>query len=354
MMIAIVLSIAMFAVSLFLVGRWMRRFRDQQASIETLKQVNGAVADLKVSLEAIRGKQDVFERQFLQPLLELQQVKSAVQTVSTLNMRLQQDMVSFEQRLQERFQESRERDQEERRLLEAIANVVARTVRKGRAGEDVIRETLRSLPPMYVVTNQPVKGGIVEFAIKVTDHRMMPLDSKWVASDLLEQYANETEDHRREELRRAIEERVIKHAKDVAKYLDSSVTTDLALCAVPDPAYELLTKAVTVAYQEGILIIPYSEVLPLVMVLRHLFHRYTGSIDLDELRGRLAQIRSTLADMQTVLENNLQKGSTMIQNAIDIYRQHLSVVRANLLAVERPEAERLAVELQEPVGGGSR
>ena len=299
--------------------------------------IHRTLAEFRNSLEAMRSRQDAL----LQPLLGVQEIKDTVRQASALHTRLQQDVKRVEDRLVSVDQENKTRDAEDRKTLESIANVVARTVRKGKAGEDIIRETLRALPPAYMVTNQPVKGGVVEFAIKLTDNRIMPLDSKWVASDLLNQYASETDDRRREEVRKIIEDRVLRHVKEVTKYLDTTVTTDLALCAIPDAAYELLTKSVTQAYQDGVLIVPYSQVLPLVLSLHHLFRRYTASIDVEALQQFLGQLRLSLGEMQTLLDNNFQKGSTMMQNAIDTYRQLLSTTRAGLLAVERSNAEPL-------------
>src|SRR2546423_8741549 len=81
---------------------------------------------------------------------------------------------------------ARERvDDESRQSLRKLEAVIAGSSTRGVAGENILEEALRHLPPDMVVRNHHVRGKVVEFAIRMPGGKVMPVDSKWPSSSAL-------------------------------------------------------------------------------------------------------------------------------------------------------------------------
>src|SRR6266516_2069296 len=87
-----------------------------------------------------------------------------------------------------REQERRAREEEGWATLHRVAAVLAGGRRAGRAGENVLRESLAHLPPSMVETDFRVNGRVVEFGLVLRDGRRLPIDSKWPADQDLQRY----------------------------------------------------------------------------------------------------------------------------------------------------------------------
>ena len=81
-------------------------------------------------------------------------------------------------------------------------------------------------------------------------------------------------------------------AKEVAQYLDPAVTSQVAVAAVPDAAYAVLRRAHADAWAKGVVIVPYSSALPIVLFLYSLVQRF----------GDAADVQTSLAEVSSALE----------------------------------------------------
>src|SRR5437879_4811937 len=73
---------------------------------------------------------------------------------------------------------------------------------------------------------------------------------------------------------RDVERIVAARAREVAAYLDPSVTAPVAVAAIPDAAYGALRRAHADAFLRGVVLVPYSCALPVVLFLYSLVSRY--------------------------------------------------------------------------------
>jgi hypothetical protein len=236
--------------------------------------------------------------------------------------------------LQVREQERRAVDTEHREVVRRLATVLAGGSSKGRAGENVLREHLSELPPGMLVTDFRVNGKVVEFGLLLPDGRRLPIDSKWTALAELEALEAATDAVERDACARAVEKAVVVRAREVAQYLEPSITAPVAVAAVPDAVYAALKRAHADAYCKGVIVVPYSTALPVVLFLHSLVARFGDAAD---VQASLVAVAGMLDQMELVVENKIVRAATMLTNGADEFRSHLgkargSIARANSAA----------------------
>src|SRR5262245_49271344 len=198
-----------------------------------------------------------------------------------------------------RDQERRSTDAEQREVVRRLATVLAGGASKGRSGEHVLREHLAHLPPGMLTSDVRVNGKVVEFGLVLPDGRRLPIDSKWTAVAELEALEAADDPVRRDACARAVERAVVARTKEVAQYLDPSVTAPIAIAAVPDAVYGVLKRAHADAFASGV-VVPYGSALPIVLFLYELVRRYGDGSD---AQASLAEIARALDAMDAIVEN---------------------------------------------------
>lgn len=258
--------------------------------------------------------------------------------------RMRDEVAGARRALQElalRETERRERERESWDVVRRLSTVLAGGSAKGRAGENVLRQHLMELPPGMLVTDFRVNGKVVEFGLLLPDGRRLPVDSKWTAVAELE--ALEAADGADCEARaRDVEKAVAARAREVAQYLDPALTAPVAVAAVPDAAYAVLRRAHADAFERGVVVVPYSTALPVLLFLHSLVARYG---DAGDAQAALREVATILGQMEGVLENKFARAATMLANGADEMRSYLgkargSVARGRSGVVEPVSAER--------------
>jgi hypothetical protein len=231
------------------------------------------------------------------------------------------------ERLAVREDERRDRERESWEVVRRLATVLAGDASAGRAGENVLREQLAQLPPGMLATEVRVNGKVVEFALELPDGRRLPVDSKWTARAELEALEACEAPADREPIAREVERLVASRAKEVAQYLDPAVTAPVAVAAIPDAAYAVLRRAHADAFARGVVIVPYSTAVPVLLFLYSLVHRFG---DADDARAAIADVATALDAMESVLENKIARAATMIGNAAGELRSELGKARGSV------------------------
>jgi DNA recombination protein RmuC len=241
--------------------------------------------------------------------------------------------------LQVRDEERRSSESENREVVRRLATVLAGGNTKGRAGEHVLREHLGQLPPSMLASDFRVNGKVVEFGLRLPDGRRLPIDSKWTAVAELEAMEAEEDPTRRDACARKVEKAVAARAKDVGQYIDTAVTAPVAVAAVPDAAYQVLSRAHTEAFMRGVVIVPYSSALPIIMFLYALVERFGDAAD---VQAALAEVSTLLDAMDAIVENKFSKAGTMIANGADEFRSSLGKARGSIARARHAEQLQLA------------
>jgi hypothetical protein len=137
---------------------------------------------------------------------------------------------------------------------------------------------------------------------------------------------------RREACIRAVERVVVERAREVAGYLEPSLTAPAAVAAIPDAAYAVLRRAHADAFTRGVVIVPYSSALPVALFLYTLVERFG---DVGDARSCLAQVGPLLDAMEAVVENRLARAARMLANGTDDLRAQLGTARGSLARAAR-------------------
>jgi uncharacterized membrane-anchored protein YhcB (DUF1043 family) len=235
--------------------------------------------------------------------------------------------------LRAREQERRANDAEQREVVRRLATVLAGGASKGRSGEQVLREHLSQLPPGMLSADFRVNGKVVEFGLVLPDGRRLPIDSKWTAMSELEALEASVDAVERDRCVRAVEKAVVARTKEVAQYLDPALTAPLAVAAVPDAVYAVLKRAHADAYRLGVIVVPYSDALPIVLFLFELVRRYGDATD---VQAGLADIAGALDAMEAIVENRFAKAATMVTNGADEFRSQLGKARGSIARTNAP------------------
>jgi hypothetical protein len=170
-----------------------------------------------------------------------------------------------------------------------------------------------------------VNGRVVEFGLVLPDGRRLAVDSKWPAEREVTALAECTDRDERDRLVKVIERTVVERAKEVSGYRDPAVTAPVAVAAIPDSAYAVLRRAHADAYRQGVIVIPYSMALPVVLFLHAFVSRFGSATD---LQACLNDLSAVLDSLEMTLENKLVKAATMVANGADEMRGHLGKARA--------------------------
>jgi hypothetical protein len=234
-----------------------------------------------------------------------------------------------------RDQERRGTDAEHRDVVRRLATVMAGGSGTGRAGENVLREHLSELPPSMLATDFRVGGKVVEFGLVLPDGRRLPIDSKWTGLAELEALEAAGTPVEREACARQVERAVALRAREVAQYLDPALTAPVAVAAIPDAAYGVLKRAHADAFAHGVVVVPYSTALPIVLFLYALVQRFGDAADVS---ASLAEVGTLLAAMEGVLENKFARAATMLANGSDELRSHLGKARGSIARAHAAEA----------------
>lgn len=233
-------------------------------------------------------------------------------------------------------------DAEERRRMEEDVQASARRIEtvllgsrtRGAAGENILQDAFRQFPAEMIDMNFRVNGKVVEYALVLANGKRLPIDSKWPSPELLDRLSDGLQEPGKETTLVQEIERVLRlKVREVKQYIDPAATLGFAVAAVPDPVFNACRRAHLEAYREGVILMPYSMTIPYVLALFRLHLQYARSIDLENLEGYLQQIDDNVASLDRLLENNIARGSTMVQNGFTEAKRNLGQMRGALAAL---------------------
>jgi DNA recombination protein RmuC len=277
-----------------------------------------------------RGAAGRLEGQITAQAAEIRRLADAARARQGLDGDLRSEMAAARRSLDElRLLEGhrREREAESWKVVQRLATVLAGGAAQGKAGENVLRELLAGLPPGMLVSDFRVNGKVVEYGLELPDGRRLPVDSKWSAVRELEELEAATEGPVREARARDVERCVSLRAREVATYLDPAITAPVAVAAIPDAAYRVLRRAHADAFARGVVIVPYSTALPVLLFLYSLVARYGAAGD---VQGCLSELAALLEGMESILENKMARAATMVANGADEFRAQLGKARGSI------------------------
>src|SRR5438876_11889008 len=230
-------------------------------------------------------------------------------------------------------------EEEARASLKRLESVIAGSSSRGAAGEHILEEALRHLPPEMLQRNVWVGGKVVELALRLPGGKLLPMDSKWVSSVALEQLAAPGLDaNRRAQLMGQVEREVERRVREVSQYIDPATTAPFALAVIPDAAYEVCRGALANAHSRHVMAVGYGIALPSLLTPHPLHLQFSRSVDMEKLQSGLIDIERQVAVLEGILENKVQRSLTVLQNAYTEGKQATAKIRASAQAVQITES----------------
>jgi DNA recombination protein RmuC len=226
-------------------------------------------------------------------------------------------------------------EDEARASLRRLESVIAGSSTRGAAGENILEETLKALPPEMLQRNVWVGGKVVELALRLPGGKLLPIDSKWVSTSALEQLAEPGLDApRRAQLTAQVEREVERRVREVSQYIDPATTSPFVLAVIPDAAYDVCRGAIVGAHQRHVMVVGYAMALPYLLTLYQLHLQFARSVDMEKLQSALIDVERHLDTLEGILENKLQRAVTMLQNAYGEGKQVSARIRASAQSVQ--------------------
>lgn len=317
------------------------------------------LVNLKAAIDGAMNNNQSLVNMLMEMRVGFEKVKSDIGQDLQAQAELKQNLEKAQQallRIEADYQARKTQEETGWSRLENLERIIAGTQAKGRAAESIVFEQLSKFPPQMMESRfSPVLGKEVEFALILPDQKRLPIDVKFPAEILrvAGKYAPEEAEYARQEVEREIRNRV----KEVSEYINTDVTTDIALCAIPDAAYGYCASILSTAYQQyRVIILPYSILVAFLLAFYRLYliQFQTHSADIRKFLTQVAGLEKRVDEMNLLLKNSLDRATSMLKNVSDEFRDHLATMKGTLSRIpglevdSRVEAEPKAIEEKTP------
>jgi DNA recombination protein RmuC len=214
-----------------------------------------------------------------------------------------------------------------------LETIIAGTQSKGAAGENILDVVFSKLPAEWQVRNFTVGNKTVEFGLRLPNNLVLPIDSKWPATDLLERFSACDDLAERLRLRAQIETVVLAKAREVRKYLDPGRTLGFGVAAVPDAVYDVCSAVRCDCFDLNVVLVAYSMFVPYLLLVFQTVLRASQDIDLEKLDAYLRTAEDSVKFVQQELDGRFARALTMLGNSRDDMSVHLSKINSSLTSV---------------------
>ncbi|MGH2354363.1 MAG: DNA recombination protein RmuC [Chloroflexota bacterium] len=229
----------------------------------------------------------------------------------------------------------------ERRTAESIRRletIIAGTQSKGAAGEHLLELAFAKLPAEWQVRDFRIGNKTVEFGLRLPNNLILPIDSKWPATGLVEEFATCEDPNRQQRLKGLIEAAVLNKAREVRKYIDPGLTVGFGVAAVPDAVYEVCWGTQVEAVRLNVVLVSYSMFVPYLLLVFQTVLKMSQSVDLQQLDAGLRGAEDGIRSVQEELEGRFARALTMLGNSRDEMSVQLSRASRSLTGLVEPHA----------------
>ncbi len=218
--------------------------------------------------------------------------------------------------------------------IKRLEAVIAGTQTKGAAGENIVEVVFGKLPPEWQVRNMRIGDKAVEFGLRLPNGLVLPIDSKWAATTLLEQFVNCEDSSEQLKLKSQIESAVLNRAREVRKYIDPNITVNFAIATIPDAIYDLCSGIQADVFEMNVVLVSYSMLVPYLLLVFQTILRTCQSVDLQRLDSYLQSAQSSIKTVHDELEGRFSRALTMLSNSRDEMTLHLAKASSGLTSIQ--------------------
>lgn len=263
--------------------------------------------------------------------------KDSTTSLYQVGKSLSDEIAKIQQELAVLQTNTKARHEIEQKTAESISRletIIAGTQSKGSAGENIVELIFAKLPVEWQVRNFKVNGRTVEFGLKFPNNLVLPIDSKWAATNLLEQFMKCEDLEEQQRLKAEIEKVVILKAKEVRKYIDPNITITFGVAVVPDAIYDICSAIYPEIFRIGVVLVSYSMFVPYLLLVFHTILKSEQTINLQKLDSYLQTAQNSLNSLQEEINGRFSRALTMLNNSRDDMQAHISSVNSNITGIK--------------------
>jgi len=218
--------------------------------------------------------------------------------------------------------------------ISRLETIIAGSSSKGIAGERVLENLISKLPTEWQVQNFRVGNKPVEFGLRLSNGLILPIDSKWAATDLLEQFSVSNDSAEQKKLQEQIEKIIISKAKEVTKYIDPDITVSFGIAVVPDAVYDICPTVNIETSKFHVVVLSYSMFLPYLLLVFDMILRTSRTIDMEKLNSGVQTIQKSISDIGKEIEGRYSKAITMLEFSKHDLKGHISKANNALTSIQ--------------------
>ena len=223
--------------------------------------------------------------------------------------------------------------------IRRLETIIAGTQSKGSAGENILDVVFGKLPQEWQVRNFKISGKVVEFGLRLPNDLILPIDSKWTATNLLEKFIACEDMEEKQRIKRDMEGAVLLKAKEVKKYIDPNVTVNFGVAVIPDSVFDLTYAIQSEAFRMNVVLVSYSMFVPYLLLVFQTMLRTAQSVDVQKLEAYLQTVQESTQAIQEELNGRFSRAITMLSNSRDDMRAMISQASSSLTALQFSEIQ---------------
>ena len=338
------LGILLLAVLILLLALFLRRPPDASSLQTMLTSVSQGVGGMQIDLRGMAERVANLERNqaaFGQNVsamgVRLAETDTLAKGIHQTAGDIRAGLADAQQALAAIQGHSAARLQQEQLTAESVRrleNIIAGTKTKGTAGENIMDLVFSQLPAEWQVRDFPVGNKTVEFGLRLPNNLILPIDSKWPATTLVEEFLAARDSQEQQRIKGEIERAVLQKAREVRKYIDPGITLGFGIAAVPDAVFDLCARAQVESMRMNVVLLSYSMFVPYLLLTVETVLKTSRDVDLQKVLAYLDAAQRTVGALQEETEGRLSKAITMLSNSRDEMRAMLGRISAGLAALQ--------------------
>ena len=219
-----------------------------------------------------------------------------------------------------------------------LDRVITGAQSKGALGEQIVGRNLSQLPQEWVRRNVEFRNDTrVEFCVCSPDGRLIPIDSKWAGTRLLDQLGQTGDKTEKDRLIREIKQEVYTRALEVGKYLDDYRTIGFGIATVPDAVFDLCLDLQPYLIRSNIVLVSYSLLVPYILILVKLFLSTAQATQAMQISHVLSRSLIQIEQIQRFIDTKVRTPLDTVklqQTQYNSYNQQLQAASTQLSHIQ--------------------
>ncbi len=306
-----------------------------------VQQARAESSVLASRMSALDQKVDHANQSLIMARTDLTKTETNTQGIISAAQTLHQELRNARENIARIQAQGQARQEVELRSAEAIRRlemVIAGSASRGAAGENILENVFSQLPSEWQLRNVQVNGRTCEFGLRLPNQLVLPIDSKWTATQLLDDFIASKDVAEQRRIKSDIEKRVFMKAMEVKKYIEPSMTVNFAVAVVPDAVYEMCSQCVYDAFRHDVVIVSWSMFIPYLLLVFQTILKTSQSLDVEKLDRELRFAEKSVEKLHKEVNGRFSTALTMLSNSRNELSKDLGTLQGSLASLMKSDA----------------